>query len=132
MQTTGIFLGNVQRPTILDPYSTQARRGIQNLQGKGWHTQNPEHRHPVLVKFMAKFLQKYSTLYFEKVLVAGYKTTKDLPKYGRKLNGKRDICMHHILEKLRNPNCPFYHAQAKELDSQYAANVYTVIAPGMY
>ena len=39
--------------------------------------------------------------------------------------------MHHILEKFRNPNCLFYHEQAKELDSQYAANVCTVIAPGM-
>ena len=39
--------------------------------------------------------------------------------------------MHHILEKRRNPNCPFYHAQAKELDSQYAATVCTVIALGM-
>ena len=41
------------------------------------------------------------------------------------------MCMHHILEKCRNPNCSFYHAQAKELDSEYAANVCTVIAPGM-
>ena len=39
--------------------------------------------------------------------------------------------MHHILEKCRNPNCSFYHAQAKELDAQYAANVCTLIAPGM-
>ena len=27
--------------------------------------------------------------------------------------------------------CLFYHAQAKELDAKYAANVCTVIAPGM-
>ena len=33
--------------------------------------------------------------------------------------------------KIRNPNCLFYHAQAKKLDSQYAANVCTVISPGM-
>ena len=33
--------------------------------------------------------------------------------------------------KRRNPNCSFYHVQAKELDSKYAANVCTVIAPGM-
>ena len=66
---------------------------------------------------MAKFLKKYSTPYFEKVLVAGNKTTEDFPKYGEKLHGKRDMCMHHILEKCRNPNCLFYLAQAKELDS---------------
>ena len=30
-----------------------------------------------------------------------------------KLHGKRDMCMHHILEKCRNPNFSFYHAQAK-------------------
>ena len=30
-----------------------------------------------------------------------------------------------------NPNFLFYHAQAKELDSQYEANVCTVIALGM-
>ena len=80
---------------------------------------------------MAKFLQKYSTPYFAKVLVIGNKSMKDLPKYGGKLHGKRDMCMHHILEKCRNPNCSFYHAQAKALGSQYEANVCTVIAPGM-
>ena len=82
MQATGVFTDNVQRPTHLDPYSTQARKGIQHLQGKGWQTQNPEHRHLVLVRFMAKFLQKYSTPYFAKVLVAGNITTKGFPKYG--------------------------------------------------
>ena len=132
MQPNGVYSGNVQRPTGLESYATQARKGIKNLQGKGCQAQNPEHRHPVLVKFMAKFLQKYSTPYFAKVLVTGNKKTKDLPKYGGNLHGKRDMCMHHILEKCRNPNFSFYHAQAKELDSQYAANVCTMIAPGMY
>ena len=105
--------GNSQRTTILDPYSTQARKGIKNSQGKGWQTKNPEHRHTFLVKFMAKFLHKYSTPYFAKVLIAGNKTTKFFPKYGGNLQGKRDMCMHHILEKSRNINCSFYHAQAK-------------------
>ena len=31
MKVTGVFPDNVQRPTSLDPYSTQARKGIQNL-----------------------------------------------------------------------------------------------------
>ena len=66
MQATGVFPGNVQRPTSLDPYSTQSRKGIQNLQEKGWQTQKPEHRHPVLVKFMAKFLQKIQHLILQK------------------------------------------------------------------
>ena len=35
-----------------------------------------------VAKFMAKFLQKYSTPYFEKLLVAGNKTTKHLPNMG--------------------------------------------------
>ena len=34
MQATGVFPGNVQRPTSLDPYSTQARKGIHNLRGE--------------------------------------------------------------------------------------------------
>ena len=110
MQANGVYSDNVQRPKSLDPYSTHARKEIQNLQGKGWQTQNPEHCHPVLVKFMAKFLQKYSTPYFAKVLVAGNKTTKDFPKYGGNLHGKRDMCMHQILAKFRNPNLSFYHA----------------------
>ena len=80
---------------------------------------------------MAKFLQKYSAPYLVKVLVAGNKTPKDLSKYGGKLHGKRDMCMHHVLEKCRNPNLSFYHTQEKELDSQYASNICTVIAPGM-
>ena len=57
MKANEVNLGNVQRPTSLDPYSTQAIKGIKNLQGKGWQTQNTEHHHPVLVKFMANFLQ---------------------------------------------------------------------------
>ena len=131
MQANGVFPDTIQRPMSLDPYYTQARKGIQNSQGKGWQGQNLEHRHPVLIKFMAKSLQKYSTPYFAKVLIAGNKTVKDLPKYGGNLHGKREMCMHHILETCRNPNCSFYHAQAKELDVQYAANVCTSIAPGM-
>ena len=115
------FSGNVQGNTSLEPYSTKARKGIKFLQWKVWQTQNPEHRHPVLVKSMANLLQKHSTPYFAKVLVEGNKKTKYFPKYGENLNGKRDMCMHQILEKCRNPNCLFYHAQAKELDSQYAA-----------
>ena len=106
--------------------------GIRNSQGKGWQAQNPEHRHPMLIKFMAKFLQKYAILYFEKLLIAGNKTVRDLPKYWGNLHGKRYMCMHHILEKCRNPNSPFYHAQAKELDAQYAANLCTVMAPDIY
>ena len=113
MQANGVYSGNVQRPTSLDPYPIQEIKGIKHLQGNRWQTQNPEHRHPVLVKFMAKFLQKHSTPYFSKVPVAGNKTTKYLPKYGGNLHGKRDMCMHVILEKCRNPNCSFYHAQAK-------------------
>ena len=77
---------------------------------------------------MASFLQKYSTPYFAKVFIAGNKTTRDLPKYGGKLNGKRNMFMHHILEKCRNPNFSFYHAQEKEFDAKYPANVCTVIA----
>ena len=64
-------------------------------------------------------------------MVAVNKTRKYLPKYGGNLHGKRYMCMHHILEKYRNPSCSFYHAQTKELDSKYASNVCTVIAPGM-
>ena len=107
------FSGNVQRSASLDHYSKQARKGMQNPQGKVWQTQNPEHRHPVLVKLMPRLLQKYSRPYFAKVMVTANKTTKDLPKYGGKLHGKRDMCMHHILDKCRNPNCSFYHAQVK-------------------
>ena len=132
MQENEVFPGNVQSPTSLDLYSTKTRKVIQNSQGKGWKTQDSEHRRPVLVKFMEKFLQKYSTPYFAKLLVAGNKTTKYLPKYGGNFHGKRDMCMHHILEKCKNQNCSFYHAQAKKLDAQYAANLCSVIAPGMY
>ena len=36
-----VFPGNVQMPKHLYPYSTQARKGMQNPQGKGWQTQKP-------------------------------------------------------------------------------------------
>ena len=98
------FPGTAQRPTSLYPYSTQARKVIQNPQGKKWQAQNLEHRHPVLIKFMARFLQKYATPYFAKLLITGNKTVGDLPKYWGKLQGKRDMRMKHILEKCTNPN----------------------------
>ena len=66
MQANGFFSGTVQRPTSLYPYSTQSRKVIQNPQGKRWKAQNLEHRHPVLIKCTARFLQKYATPYFGK------------------------------------------------------------------
>ena len=72
----------------------------------------------------------FNTL-FHKSTGCREKTAKYLPKYGENLHGKRYMCMHHILEKFRNPNFSLYHAQAKELDSQYSANLCKVIAPGM-
>ena len=80
MQATGVFPGNVQRPKSLDPYSTQARKGIKNLQGKGWHIQNPEHQHPVLVKFMAKFLKNIQHFISQ--------------KYWSQETRQRKICQH--------------------------------------
>ena len=41
MQANGVFPSIVQKPTSLDPYSTQARNGMQNSQGKGWQAKNP-------------------------------------------------------------------------------------------
>ena len=70
------FSVTFQKPMSLDPYSTQAREGIKNPQGKGRKAQESEHRHPGIIKFMAKFLQKYTTPYFAKVLIAGNKTVK--------------------------------------------------------
>ena len=87
------------------PLLNTSKKGVQNPQGKRWQAQNPEHRHPVLIKFMARFLQKYATPYFEKLLIAGKKTVRYLPKYGGNLHGKRNMCMLHILEKFMNPNC---------------------------
>ena len=81
---------------------------------------------------MERFLQKYSTPYFTKVLIVGNKKVRDYPKFGGNMQGKRDICMQHILAKYMNPNFYFYHAQTKETDSQYADNICTVLEPGMY
>ena len=39
--------------------------------------------------------------------------------------------MYYILEKFMNSNLSFYHAQTKKMDSKYAANVCTVMAPDM-
>ena len=80
---------------------------------------------------MARFLQKYATPYFSKVLVAGNNTVCALPKFGGNLQVKRDMCIQHILAKCMNPNCDLYHAYAKEMDTQYTANIFTVLAPGM-
>ena len=62
---------------------------------------------------MARFLQKYATPYFEKVLIARNKTGQDLPKYGGNLQGKRDMCMHHIIENSVKPNLDLYQCTSK-------------------
>ena len=50
--------------------------------------------------------------------------------WGELAVGKRHV---HVIYtgKLMNPNCSFYHAQAKEMDTQYAAKIFTVLEPGM-
>ena len=110
MQENGFF-GAVQMPKGPDPYLPPTKNGIryQKSQGKGWQVPNPENCHPVFIKFMARFLQKYARPYFAKVLIVRRKTVRGFPKYGGNFQGKRDMCMHHILEKCMNPNCVFYH-----------------------
>ena len=68
---------------------------------------------PVLIKFIAKFLQKDATPYFETLLMVENKTVKYLPKYGGNLHGKRNMCMQHILKKCRNSNCSFLSCTGK-------------------
>ena len=100
------FWGAVQMPKGPDPYLPPNVNIMiyQKPQGKRWQAPNSEHRHPVFIKSIARFLQKYATPYFAKVLILVNKTVRDLPKYGGNLQEKRDVCMHHILEKLMNPN----------------------------
>ena len=66
------FYGAIQRKKGPGPYSTQAGKGTiyQTPQGKIWQAPKPEQLHPVLIKFMARFLQKYATHYFVKLLIA--------------------------------------------------------------
>ena len=54
------------RPKANDfrPLFDTSKKGIQSSQGKGWQAQDPKHRHPGLIKFMAKFRQKIATPYF--------------------------------------------------------------------
>ena len=40
--------------------------------------------------------------------------------------------MYNTLAKFMNPNCALYHEKETETDAQYATNIQTVIAPGMY
>ena len=117
------FFGAVQIPKGPDSYPPPTVNGIRNQkpQGKGLQATIPEHCYPVFIKFMARLLKKYATPYFEKLLVVGNKT----------LQGKRDMCIHHILGKFMNHNCAFYQAQANELDAQYVENVCTVLEQGM-
>ena len=117
------FFGAVQIPKGPDSYPPPTVNGIryQKPQGKGLQAKIPEHCYPVFIKFMARLLKKYATPYFEKLLVVGNKT----------LQGKRDMCIHHILKESMNPNCDFYHAQTNEFYSQYVENICTVLALGM-
>ena len=114
-QANGAFSGAVPILRGPDPYSQPSGNvtGAQTPQGRGWQAPILEHCHPVFIKFMARFLQKYSTPYLEKLLISVNKTVRDLPKFGGNIQGKRYIYMHHILAKCINPNFNFYHVQEK-------------------
>ena len=68
IQENGAFSDAVPMPKSTDPYSLPAVNvtGNQTPKGRGWKAPIPEHHHPVFIKFMASFLQKYATPYFEK------------------------------------------------------------------
>ena len=50
-------------------------------------------------KIYGKVPPKIFNTLFLKIAGGRDKTTKDLPKYGGELHGKRDMCMHPKLEK---------------------------------
>ena len=56
---------------------------------------------------------KIFNILFRNITGRRKQNNKRFSKYGGNLHGKRDMCMHRILEKCRNPNFSFYHAQAK-------------------
>ena len=92
------FGGYQHRRQGPDPLSPPVSSGqaTKSLQGKGWVPPNPDPRHLFFINFMGKFLQRYGTPYFTKVLIAGNKKVGDLPQYGGNMRGKRDVCYHHI------------------------------------
>ena len=47
------------------------------------------------------------------------------------MQGKRDVCYHHLLAKCTNQNCKFHHALGQDIDATYAEQVCRVLAPGM-
>ena len=51
--------------------------------------------------------------------------------FGATFKGKETCACTTSWKKCMIPNYAFYHAQSKEMDSQYAVNVCTVLAPGM-
>jgi len=127
------FGGNQHRPQGQDPFSPPVSSGqaTKPLQGKGWVPPSPDPRHPFFINFMGKFLQRYGTPYFTKVLIAGNKKVGNLPRYGGNMQGKRDVCYHHLLAKCTNQNCKFHHALGRDVDAMYAEQVCRVLAPGM-
>ena len=87
----------------------------------------PSSAHQIHGKVTAKILHTV----FCKIINRRKQDSEIFKKYWGHLHGKRYMCMNHILEKCRNPNCSFYHAKAKKMDAQYASKVCLVIAPGI-
>ena len=87
----------------------------------------PSSAHQIYGEVPAKI---FNTL-FGKIAGCKKQNNERFAKIWGELRGNRDMCMHHILEKCRNPNFLSFRSQAKELDSQYSVNVCTVIASGM-
>ena len=86
-QSNGEFYSAVSMPRGPDPYLNPSGNttGEKTPQGKGWQALIPENRHPFFIKFMARFLQKYTKPYFAKVLIAVNKTLQDFSKFGGSL-----------------------------------------------
>ena len=83
-QSNGVFSGAVPISRGLDHYAQPSVNltRAQTPQGMVCQELFLEHSHPFFIKFMARFLQKYLTPYFAKVLIAGNKTVPDLPEFG--------------------------------------------------
>ena len=113
MQATGVFTRQRPKANMFRTLFNTSKKGNTQFTREGMIDTQFRILPSSARQIYGKVLEKIFHTLFRKGTGRRKQDNKDFPNYGGKIHSKRDMCMHHILEKCRNPNCSFYHAQAK-------------------
>ena len=93
----------------------------------------PDHRYPVVAKFMHDFLVKVGRSYFGRCLGIGGTHIVALPKLPQftQPDGLNGICFNYFMDKCVNEGYKFHHLEKHQINDKFSNDVLAIIRPGM-